>query len=332
MRLTVSQARDLARSVMEALGHERGEAELVADHLIDCELRGLAYGGLARALSIAERLARSGDRRRPLAIERETPVSARIDGGDRIGYLVAERATRLAIDKALASGIAVVGAHDTWYTGMLSYYAERAAAEGLVTMIASNASPWVAPAGGSEGRFGTNPICFGFPSTGDPFIWDIGTSEIIHAQVVLAGRLGHGLPEGVAFDPEGRPTRDPAAALAGCFAPWGGHKGAGLGLVVQLLGVLAGSPLQPPELAGFGFLIVALRPGLLGDEAAFRRQVADYAELLRGTRPLEPGGHVRVPFERSAAERRRRLAEDAIELPEPLYRQLTEIAAGTAPP
>src|SRR6185312_6502968 len=111
-----------------------------------------------------ERIESQGRAPRPLRIVFETPVSARLDGGDHIGYVVAHRATTIAADKAAASGIAVVGASDTWYTGMLSYYAEMAAARGLVSMIASNASPWVAPHGATEGRFGTNPICFGFPS------------------------------------------------------------------------------------------------------------------------------------------------------------------------
>jgi delta1-piperideine-2-carboxylate reductase len=242
MQLTVAEAHQLAVRIMSTLGHDTTDATLIADHLIDCELRGLNYGGLARAISIAERIGRTGDRRRPISIRHETPVSAQLDGGDHLGYIVAHRATAIAVDKALAAGIAVVGADDTWYTGMLSYYAEIAAARGLVTMIASNASPWVAPHGATEGRFGTNPMCFGFPSADEPVIWDVGTSAIIHAEATLAQRLGQRLPEGVAFDPDGNSTRDPAAALAGAFAAWGGHKGSGLGIVVQLLGIMAGSP------------------------------------------------------------------------------------------
>src|SRR5580693_7433665 len=221
MQLNVQEAHQLVVRIMSAIGHDAADAGLIADHLIDCELRGLSYGGLARAISIAERIARA-DRRRPIRIRHETPVSAQIDGGDHLGYIVAHRAALIAVDKASSVGIAVVGASDTWYTGMLSYYAEIAAARGLVSMIASNASPWVAPHGATEGRFGTNPICFGFPSTDDPIILDIGTSAIIHAEVTLARRLGNDLPDSVAFDRDGLPTCDPAAALAGAFAAWGG--------------------------------------------------------------------------------------------------------------
>jgi len=329
MKLTVHDARTLAKRVMTALGHDSESAALIADHLIDCELRGISYGGLARALSIVERLDRT-DNRRPIAVERETPVLARIDGGDQIGYVVAHRATRIAIEKAKGSGLAAVAAHNTWYTGMLSYYAEMAAAEGLVSMIASNASPWVAPHGATEGRFGTNPICFGFPSQDEPVIWDIGTSAIIHAEVTLHRRLGTPLPQGVAFDPAGQPTRDPVAALAGAFAPWGGHKGSGLGIVVHLLGMLAGSPVIPPELAQFGILIVTIDPEALTSAEQWKADVAAYAEAVRAARPVPGGPPVRMPFDRSREERRRRQAEDVLDVADTVYDALCAAAARTA--
>jgi delta1-piperideine-2-carboxylate reductase len=310
---------------MAALGHDATDAQLIADHLMDCELRGLRYGGLARAISIAERMERTGDCRRPVRLLHETPVSARLDGGDHIGYVVAHRATVLAIEKTEAAGIAVVGASDTWYTGMLSYYAEIAAARGLMSMIASNASPWVAPHGATEGRLGTNPICFGFPSADEPIIYDVGTSAIIHAEVTLARRLGNELPDNVAFDRDGLPTRDPAAALAGAFATWGGHKGSGLGIAVQLLGILAGSPPIPPELAGFGYLIIAMRPDLMGPAETFRENVSAFATAVRTARPIADGLPVRMPFDRSRQERQRRRTENAIEIPDVLFAQLPRI-------
>jgi LDH2 family malate/lactate/ureidoglycolate dehydrogenase len=200
------------------------------------------------------------------------------------------------------------------------------AAEGLVAMIASNTSPWVAPHGASEGRFGTNPICFGFPGTADPVIWDVGTAAIIHADVTLHQRLGHELPEGVAFDPQGRATRDPAQALAGAFAAWGGAKGSGLGLVVQLLGTLAGSPPIPPELENFGFLVLAVSPSLFGSEEEYRSHVTQYGEAVRAARPVEGGAGARMPFDRSLAERRRRLAEGAIDVADEIHAALGSLA------
>ena len=328
MRLDVETARYLAETSLQHLGYDPAEATTIAAYLMDSELRGLGFAGLARILSIADRLGPGGRIKTPIRTIKETPVSARIDGADQLGYLVAEHATRIAIDKALTSGIAVVGASGTWYTGMLSYYAEMAVARGLVLFSASNASPWVAPHGGTEGRLGTNPICFAFPSAREPVIWDIGTSAIIHAEVVLAGRLGQDLPQGVAFDAAGEPTCDPAAALGGALAAWGGHRGGGLGLVVQLLGVLAGSPGQPRELTEFGFLTIAMRPDLLTDTPAFLEEVATYGDAVRGTRPMLGGTPVRMPFDRSRADRARRIASGVVEVPDAIVTALRGFAQG----
>ena len=325
MKLSIEDAQNLVVEVMQNYGYNKEYAQIIGNHIIDCELRGLAYGGMARIVSITERLDRTGAPDRLVETVHETPVSAKLNGHDNLGYVVALKATEMAIEKASKLGISLVGANDTWYTGMLSYFSEIAAARGMVTIIASNATPWVAPHGAVDGRFGTNPVCFGFPSEGDPVIWDIGTSSIMHAEVMLARRLGQKIGDGLAFDAAGNPTQDPEAALEGAFTPWGGHKGAGLGMIVQMLGILAGSPVEPPDLASFGFLIVAMKPDLLMPEPEYRRKVSAYADYVRSARPVSGGEAVRMPFERSARVRRRRLEENKIEVNDLVYKRLNKI-------
>lgn len=326
MILTVSQARQLVRDSMLAFDHSPEEADIIADHLVDCELRGLSFGGLPRALSVIDRLRDTPTPRRAISILKESPVSASLDGGDQVGYLVGRRATEIAIEKARSTGLAVVGASKTWYSGMFSYYLEMVTAAGFAGMIAGSGGQKVAPHGGTEGRFSTNPIAFGFPSSGTPVIWDIGTAGVMLGEVVLKQRLGEQLAEGLAFDVDGKPTRDPSAALKGAFTVWGGHRGSGLAMVVQLLGMLAGQATAPASLRDCGFFILVVDPGLLGDPADFQSRVADYADSLRATRPLDPERPVRVPFERSVIERERRRAADAIEVPDLVYEQLRNAA------
>ena len=211
MILSINDARALVHASMTAVGHIPAEAAIITDHLIDCELRGLSFGGLPRALSVIDRIRDTATPKRAISILQESPVSASIDGGDQVGYLVASRATDIAIEKAGQTGIAVVGASKTWYTGMFSYYLERITKAGFARMIAGSGGQKVAPHGGTEGRFSTNPIAFGFPSKSTPVIWDIGTSSVMLGEVVLKKRLGELLPEGLAFDAGGQPTRDERA-------------------------------------------------------------------------------------------------------------------------
>ncbi len=146
-------------------------------------------------------------------------------------------------------------------------------------------------------------------------------------EVMLAERLGEPLPEGLAFDPDGAPTRDPGAALAGAFTVWGGHKGSGLAMVVQLLGMLTGQAAAPEGLADCGFFLLVADPEVLTSGEDYRRRVSDFAESVRSTRPLTPGNPVRVPFDRSAAERTRRLAEGVIDVPRRIHDTLAAVAA-----
>lgn len=322
MQISIADARTLVERAMAAMGHSAEDSRIITDHLIDCELRGVQFGGLPRALSIIERIQGRPDRRQPLKVTHETPVSAFVDGGDQVGYLVAHKAATLAIDKAKSTGIGIVGANDTWYTGMFSYYMEMAAKADLVSMAIGNASPRVAPFGSTEGRFGTNPIAFGFPTRDDPVIWDIGTSAIMAGEVALALRMGTQLPEGTAFGPDGKPTRDPKAAGEGAYASWGGHKGSGLAICVQMLGMMCNTLPFPPLVEGCGFLFLAMSPGLFMPVEKYKENASAYAKAVREAKPAQPGKPVRMPFDRSAAERRRRLEAGTIEVAESVYERL----------
>jgi LDH2 family malate/lactate/ureidoglycolate dehydrogenase len=327
MRIAITEATDILTQVMRKLGHAEEDLHPIIDHLIDCELRGLSYGGLARAVAITERVGRLGMPKESITVTHETPVSAKVHGADHIGYIVGQRATDIAIEKANTTGLAAVALDNTYYTGMLSYFAEQMAAHNLVSMIASNAGPWVAPHGSAEGRFGTNPICFGFPADPHPIVWDIGTSNIMHAEVLLARRLGQQLPEGRAIGPDGQPTTDPNAALKGAFTAWGGHKGSGLGLMVQLLGVLAGSEGMTDDMGGFGMTIVAMKTNLFGDGDATKRRFEEYAEAVRGARPADPNQPVRMPFDRSYQAREAVRASGGFEVNDEIVAKLQAFLA-----
>jgi len=314
MQIAIADARALLEDAMAAVGHSPRDAAIIADHLMDCELRGVQFGGLPRALSIIERIEGRPDRRKPITVTRETPVSAFVEGGDQVGYLVGHRTATLAIERAKKSGIGIVGANDTWFTGMFSYYMEMATREDLVGMAIGNASSRVAPFGSAEGRFGTNPIAFGFPTDGDPVIWDIGTSAVMAGEVALALRMGEPLREGVAFDASGNPTTDAAEAGKGAYAVWGGHKGSGLAICVQMLGMMCNTLPFPPALGGFGFIMIAMSPGMFMAVEDFKKNASDYADAVRAARPLDASRPVRMPFDRSAQQRRLSLQRGTIEV------------------
>src|SRR6202166_5149921 len=254
IHLSVVDARDLAEGALRGIGYDADEARIIADHVIDAALCGYEYSGLAKILNIADsehfKLPR-----RPMTVLRETDVSIAFDGGNNVGMLSLFYAAEAAIKKAAAHGIALVSVTDAWMSGRSAYYVEMIADAGLVAIHTASSSPMVAPPGGTRPVLGTNPIAIAVPSSRGPIVLDIGTSAFMMTEVLLRERLGEPLPEGVAIGPGGEPTTDPALARRGALLPFGGYKGFGLALMLQALGVLAGSGSDHAN--DYGYLFIA---------------------------------------------------------------------------
>lgn len=314
--LTIEEARGLARESVIKLGYVDAEAAIIADHLIDAELCGYGYSGLAKILNIAAN-PRSKKQRRPLTVVRENAVSALVDGGNNLGMLSVHRATSIAIDKAKQSGIAVVGVYDTFNSGRNAYYLELIAQADLLGIHFVSSSPQVAPLGGANRILGTNPIAFGIPTANDPLIFDMGTAAIMGSDFMLKERLHELLPEGVAIDREGNPTRDPAKARAGSLLTFGGYKGFGLSLCIQMMGLLAGAASADEKY--YGFVLLAIDPAMLVPLDVFKREATALIEKIKSA-PRQPGvAEIRLPSERAMRERAMRQQAGTIVIARPVY-------------
>jgi LDH2 family malate/lactate/ureidoglycolate dehydrogenase len=122
---------------------------------------------------------------------------------------------------------------------------------------------------------GTNPICFGFPTTQHPYIMDMGTAALMWGELMLHAHLGQPIPEGMGFDENEYPTTDAAAALRGGVAPFGSHKGFGLSLVMQSFGVLAGAAFTRGRVQDFGFFFVVIDPKILIPDGSFPKLMTE---------------------------------------------------------
>jgi LDH2 family malate/lactate/ureidoglycolate dehydrogenase len=143
-------------------------------------------------------------------------------------------------------------------------------------------------------------------------IFDMGTAALQWGEVLLHAHLGVPLPDGVGLDKDGRSTRDAGETLLGGVLPFGGHKGFGLSFVVQALGLLAGAAFPRGQVQDYGFLFIALDPGLLIPIDQFRRQVSELIEHLKAV-PRQPGvEEIRIPSERAFRERERRRIEGLV--------------------
>ena len=303
--LSVADATALGEQALRKIGFTSEEAQVITANLMDAELCGYPALGLARVLTIAEH--RNFNKpRTPVRVEYETPMSARMDGGNYPGFYAVTQAAKLAIEKAKANRFALVGMRNSWLSGRNAHYVEMIARAGFASVHTACSGDSVAPMGGKQALFGTNPIAFGLPGDPNPLVLDIATSATNNGDVVLAKRLNQLLPEGVAIDAEGMPTRDPAAALAGSILTIAGHKGYGLSVMVQALGLLAGAPLTNGRITDFAFLFVVFDPELLMPLSQLKQYVSELTAAIKST-PRQPGvDEIRIPSERAFAERERR--------------------------
>jgi L-2-hydroxycarboxylate dehydrogenase (NAD+) len=323
IRLSVTEAREHSERALRGIGYDVEDAKIIADHVIDAALCGYEYSGLAKILNIPEHR-RFKQPRYPMKVLRETEVATLYDGGNNVGMLVMYHAARAAIDKAAARGVAIIAVTNSWMSGRSAYYMEMIANAELVGIHTAASARTVAPPGGTRPVLGTNPIAFGMPSSRGPVVFDMGTSAFMGTDLAYRQRIGQLLPEGVAVDTEGRPTRDPAQARLGALLPFGGYKGYGLAFIVQALGLLAGSALDAGE--DDGYLLVAFKPDLLVSRDQFKKQLGQLVDRIKNT-PRHPGiGEIRIPGERAFRSREHAL-RDGVEIDRAIYDALGALQA-----
>jgi len=330
MELRIAEARQLAVDVLAGHGMPADHAAIVADHLIDAAGAGHAFAGLPRVLAIVEHL-RSVPAGGPITVTDKTRCSAKIDGGGNTGYVTSLLGIEKAIELARSGGIGLVGVSNTWFSGRLAYYVERAARQGLIALHSASTQARVAPSGGIDRIFGTNPIAFAFPCDPDPLVIDFGTGMTTWGDVLLRQKLGRELEPGAAVDAEGNPTRDPAAALAGAFLPWGGHRGYGLSLVVQVLAILSGGRVVAEEVSDSGFFFLVVDPALLMPLEEFRAEVGRLVAHIEASRPAPGDGAVRVPGRRSIVRGAAARARGTIEVDDAVYEALDALRKHGSP-
>lgn len=302
IRMSVSEAQALGVDALIGIGYPPEDAAVVAEHLVDAAMWGYEFAGLPRILVIAERPELKTPRT-PVSIVRQTPVSALLDGGNNVGYLSLNRAVEVVIEKVRRSGIAIVGLRNSWFAGRNAYYLEKIAREGFAALYFGSSSPTVVPLGAVRKALGTNPLAIALPGKVDPFIFDMGTASVMSGEVLMKAFLGEEFHDVVGIDKHGAPTRVARELLEGGVLPFGGHKGYGLSIAIQALGLMAGARLRNGEVSDFGYLFVAFDPELLMPAEQFRSEMEELLARIRGL-PRQSGvAQIRIPSERGFRER-----------------------------
>ena len=221
----------------------KAHAKICSDAIINAELVGASSHGISRVKMYCDRIKKRVINPKPkIKLKKISHSIFHVDADNSIGFVAADIAIKQAIKSAKKTGFSLIGIKNSGHYGLSGYYAEQAVKKNLLTLIFTNAPPAIAPHGALKTLFGTNPICFGTPTSSKvPFILDTSVSMINRGKIRVAARTGSKIPEGVALDKYGRPTTDAAKALKGVQLPIAGFRGSGLAWMVDILsGVFTG--------------------------------------------------------------------------------------------
>lgn len=316
LHLPADRGQALCLAVFNHLGFSEQEAIDCTEAIMFATLRGLDTHGIISILPATANSVVAGriEPRATILTLRESPITAVFRGNGAAGPAIGAHAMRAAITRARTHGIGLTAVANANHFGAASAYAAMALAEEMLGVVACNAGPVVAPFGGSGPLHGTNPIAYAAPGTTMPIVLDIATSAAAHGQIHKAARRGQAIPLGWALDREGRPTTDPSTAEV--LLPFGGHKGYGIGILVDLLtGALTGSTLglgvkqgNPDRLeGGQAFFMLAINVGFFTEPATYKAKVDQLIADARSIKPAEGFNEVLLPGElewRSEQERR----------------------------
>jgi len=330
VRMNLDEVHSVAFRVLCAQGCSDAQARSIADTVTAAERDQCTSHGLFRIPFYVKAI--RGGKVRPKArpvLSELAPGVLGVDGGLGFAPLALQIGARPLADRARSQGIAALALTNICHIAALWPEVERLAERGLVAFAFTAAISYVAPAGGTRPLYGTNPMAFAWPRAGQPpMVFDQASSASARGEIQLHLRDGKPIPEGWAIGPDGCPTTDPAVALEGAQLPFGGHKGASIALMVELLaGALIGSlfSFEAKELDSNdsgaplgGEFMIAIDPARCLGEADSGGQL-QHAEALFDRILAQEG--TRLPSQRRHRARRH-TAREGITIPAALVREL----------
>ena len=315
------QLREYVVRVCAKLGSEPTEADLVADQLVRANLTGHDSHGVGMMPTYVDAV--HNERlfpNRHATVAGDSGAVLVIDGNRAFGQVAAFEATNLVIERAKETGVALMGLRDSFHIGRIGHWGEQCARAGMVSIHFVNVAghhPLVAPYGGFDPRFSTNPICISIPARdGKPAVLlDMATSVIALGKVRVAKNKGEEVRPDALLDADGNVTGDPDAMFGqspGAIVAFGDHKGSGLAIMCEILGaaLTGGTTVAPKNERDNSvlnsMLAIVIEPNAMTSRDGLADEAEAFLEYVKGSR-LRPGfDEVLLPGEpehRSGQER-----------------------------
>ncbi len=316
----------------------REEAAVVADHLVEADLRGVYSHGVLRVQPYLERLRAGGMNPRPkIRVLRETPGTAVVDGDNGAGQVCGVRAMDIAIKKAKEVGIGYVGLRMTNHFGTCAYYAQMALEHDMIGMAMTvSGSNIMAPWGGITPLLGNNPFGVAIPAGKEyPVVLDMAMSVVAKGKIVHAMKAGTPIPPTWGLNRYGEPTTDAKEAFEGLVQPVGGYKGYNMSFVVGVLGAVLNRAafthevtdfyhnMKDPQNIGASFQAIDIKAFM--DPAEFKAKIDEAVREMHASELARGNDRIYVPGEIEWQKREERLKK-GVPVAAPVWKDLTAIS------
>ena len=321
MKIPIQELITLSKNAISKYGYSEEESKIILPMLMYAQMRGNDQGIVKL---IGDGIPKNKKAKTP-TIEKETPVTAIINANYSMEAIAMEQAVSMVIEKAKEMGIAIVGTHTgDGSSGAIGYWSRKIADAGLVGITMSSYPFGMVPPNGSyEPLFCTNPIAWGVPTDNEPIVFDMSTSGISYFGLVEAKTQGVQVAEGLGYDKEGNETTDPGEIMEGAIRPFDkGFKGAGLSLMVQIIGgaLVGGDFLNASD--NDGNVMIAIDPEAMVGRQNFVEETTNITQAIKQAKKLEGVEEVMVPGERGDRIRTKIVESDEIEIEDNLLKSL----------
>ena len=327
------------QEIFTSLGTQEDIALEVAQHLVTANLKGHDSHGVGMTPAYVRNI-QAGllQKDAHATLHKDNGAVMVVDGQFGFGQVVGRQACDMIIERVQETGVVAAGVRNCHHLGRIGTYAEHCAAQGFISLHMVNVvghNPIVAPFGGRDRRFTTNPFTCAVPRKNDnPVVLDMATSAIAMGKVRVAHEAGEQVQPGALIDHEGLPTTDPGVLFqrpVGALGPFGNHKGYGLAVMCELLGgALAGEWTAQPEhershhIVNNMFILV-VDPAAFGGLEAFQHETDEMIKYIHSTEPAKGVDRVRVPGEPELESMAKRRAE-GIPLSDGAWQELSAAA------
>ena len=340
VKVPVKTLIDLMLEALVAMGVSSEDAQIIADVIITSDLWGIRSHGIAHLKMYHERMKKGLQLPKTrITLVKDTPTTAVIDGGNGMGMVVGHHAMEMAIDKAKRYGLGAVAVRDSSHYGVAGYYPLMAVKEGMVGLSVTNAHPSIAPTFGTKPMLGTNPIAVAAPTDEPfPYMYDAATSVVPRGKIEVAKRANKPIPEGWVINQEGISATDPTNMIkemdlgnvallpvGGMGEMFGGHKGYGLGTMVEIFsaafqdgtylwGLTDTDADGNPQFLRIGHFFLAIDVEHFIPLETFKKITGNMMRELRGS-PIAPGQSRIYTAGEKEYYNTQRVQEEGVEIP-----------------